>query len=134
MQRSEQASRRWRFLLLYLASGVAGSAGALLLTPNAATAGASGAIFGVFGALFVLERRRHIATGGQIAGLIALNLVFTFAVSNISVGGHIGGLIGGVVLMWLLLQFRRPAQSLLAIVAVVVVSVVVAYLKVRNYA
>lgn len=130
----EHVVGRWRFLLLYLASGIAGSAGALLLTPNAATVGASGAIFGVFGALFVLERRRHISTGGQIAGLIALNLVFTFAVSNISVGGHIGGLIGGAVLMWLLLQFRRPAESLLAIAAIVVISVVVAYMKVRNYA
>ena len=131
----EHVIGRWRFLLLYIGTGIAGSAGALLLTPNAATAGASGAIFGVFGALFVLERQRHIATGGQVAGLIVLNLVFTFAVSNISVGGHIGGLIAGVVLMWLMLQFRRAAgASIAAVAAVVVVSVVVAYLKVRNYA
>ncbi len=92
----EQVIGRWRFALLYLASGIAGSAGALWLSPNSVTVGASGAIFGVLGALFVLERRRHIATGGQVAMLIVLNLVFTFAVSNISVGGHIGGLIGGV--------------------------------------
>ena len=71
------------------------------------TVGASGAIFGILGALFVLERRGNIATGGQIAGLIVLNLIFTFAISNISVGGHIGGLIGGVILMWLLLHTRR---------------------------
>ena len=131
----EQVVGRWRFLLLYLASGVAGSAGALVLDPLAATAGASGAIFGVFGALFVLERRRHIATGGQVAGLIVLNLVFTFAVSGISVGGHIGGLIGGVVLMWVLLHFRRStAMSLAAIAGVIVASVVIAYLKTKQYA
>ena len=131
----ERVIGRWRFLLLYVAAGIAGSAGALLLTPNAATAGASGAIFGVFGALFVLERRRHIATGGQVAGLIVLNLVFTFAVSNISVGGHIGGLIAGVVLMWLMLQFSRAAAAnVAAAAAVIVVSVVIAYLKARNYA
>ena len=131
----EQVIGRWRFLLLYVASGVAGSAGALVLTPNAATAGASGAIFGVFGALFVLERQRHIATGGQIAGLIVLNLVFTFAVSGISVGGHIGGLVGGVALMWLLLEFRRSAAaSVAAGAALIAISVVVAYLKTRNYA
>ena len=131
----EHVIGRWRFLLLYLAAGIAGSAGALLLTPNAATAGASGAIFGVFGALFVLERRRHIATGGQVAGLIVLNLVFTFAVSNISVGGHIGGLIAGVVLMFLLLQVRQStAATLASAAAVIVISVVIAYLKTRNYA
>ena len=94
----EQVIGRWRFLLLYFGLGLAGSAGALVWSPNAPTVGASGAIFGILGALFVLERRGSIATGGQIAGLIVLNLVFTFALSaNISVGGHIGGLIGGVV-------------------------------------
>jgi membrane associated rhomboid family serine protease len=106
-----------------------------VLTPDAGTAGASGAIFGVFGALFVLERQRHIATGGQVAGLIVLNLVFTFAVSGISVGGHIGGLIGGVALMWVLLQFRRStAMSVAAIATVIAVSVVIAYLKTKQYA
>jgi membrane associated rhomboid family serine protease len=128
----------WRFLVLYLASGIAGSAGALLLNPQSFTVGASGAIFGIFGALFVLERARHIATGGQIAGLIVINLILTFAVPNISVGGHVGGLIGGVVLMWLLLEFRNSrnsnVQTLAAAAAVVVISVVIAYLKTRNYA
>jgi membrane associated rhomboid family serine protease len=124
----------WRFLLLYVASGVAGSAGALLLTPNSPTVGASGAIFGVFGALFVLERRRFIATGGTILGLIVLNLVFTFAVSGISIGGHIGGLVAGIVLMVLFLSFRRSAvQSIASAAAIGAIAVIVAYMKVRNY-
>jgi membrane associated rhomboid family serine protease len=131
----EHVIGRWRFLLLYLASGVAGSAGALVLSPTAGTAGASGAIFGVFGALFVLERQRHISTGGQIAGLIVLNLVFTFAVPGISVGGHVGGLIGGASLMYVLLRVRRSTVlSIAAVAAVVVASVVVAYLTTRQYA
>jgi membrane associated rhomboid family serine protease len=130
----EQIIGRWRFALLYLGSGVAGSAGALALSPNSVTVGASGAIFGILGALFVLERRGNIATGGQIAALIVLNLIFTFAISNISVGGHIGGLIGGVILMWLLLQSRRsPIYSVLATGAVVLASVIIAYAKVRGY-
>ncbi len=131
----EQVIGRWRFVLLYLASGIAGSAGALVWSPNTPTVGASGAIFGVLGALFVLERRGTIASGGQIAGLIVLNLVITFAFSSyISAGGHVGGLIGGVVLMWLLLHFRRSiASSVAAAAAVVVASVVVAYAKVRGY-
>jgi membrane associated rhomboid family serine protease len=131
----EQVIGRWRFLLLYFASGVAGSAGALVWSPTQPTVGASGAIFGILGALFVLERRGTIASGGQIAMLIVFNLVITFALSSfISVGGHVGGLIGGIALMWLLLQFRRSAAySVAATVAIVAISVVVAYAKVRNY-
>jgi membrane associated rhomboid family serine protease len=124
---------RWRFLLLYVASGLAGSAGALIASYNGVTVGASGAIFGIFGALFVLERRRHIATGGQIGVLIVLNLVFTFAVPGISIGGHLGGLIGGVVLMLLLLEFRRStALSVAASMGVIVASLLVAYAKTRG--
>jgi len=131
----EQVIGRWRFLLLYLASGLAGSAGALVLSPLTPTVGASGAIFGVLGGLFILERRRHIATGGQVAGLIVLNLVITFAFStSISVGAHVGGLIGGVILMFLLLQFRRSdALSLATGAGVIVLSVLIAYAKVRGY-
>jgi membrane associated rhomboid family serine protease len=126
---------RWRFLLLYVGAGIAGSAGALLVTPNATTAGASGAIFGVFGALFLLERRGHIATRGQIGVLIVLNLVFTFAVPGISIGGHVGGLIAGVALMWMLLEFRSSlALSAAASAAVIVISVAIAYYRTRGYA
>ena len=126
---------RWRFLLLYLASGLAGSAGALVWTPTQPTVGASGAIFGVLGALLVLERRGNIATGGQVAGLIVINLLITFVFSSfISVGGHVGGLVGGVALMLLLLNFRRSAvSSVAASAAVTALAIVVAYLKVRNY-
>lgn len=127
---------RLQFLLLYFASGIAGSAGALVLSPLSPTVGASGAIFGVLGALFILERRGSIATEGQIAGLIVLNLVFTFALaSHISVGGHVGGLIGGIVLMSLFHRFRR-SQTLYVVgasAAVVIASVIVAYAKVRHY-
>jgi membrane associated rhomboid family serine protease len=127
---------RLQFLLLYLGAGMAGSAGALVWSPLSPTVGASGAIFGILGALFILERRGSIATEGQIAVLIVVNLVFTFALSSyISVGAHVGGLIGGVILMWLFHQFRRsvPLYAVGATAALVVASVVVAYAKVRNY-
>jgi membrane associated rhomboid family serine protease len=132
----ERAIGHWRFLLLYLASGLAGSAGALVWSPNALTIGASGALFGVLGALLVLERKGHLATEGQIAGLIVINLVFTLVFANyISVGGHIGGLIGGILAMLILTTVRgRPALSAVGIVAVGVVAIVVAYWKVRGYA
>jgi membrane associated rhomboid family serine protease len=119
---------RWRFVLVYFVSAVAGSAGALLLTPNAPTIGASGAIFGVFGALLVLERQGTIATGGQVLVLIVINLVFSFSVSGISVGGHIGGLVAGIVLMLAFVHFRRSWQASVATAALVAsVAVIVAY-------
>jgi membrane associated rhomboid family serine protease len=125
----EQVIGRWRYILLYLVSGLAGAAGALYWTPHGLTVGASGAIFGVLGALFVLERRGNIATGGQVAGLIVLNLVITLAYrSSISVGGHIGGLIGGLLLMLAFVRFLRSWQLSLAAAAVVAAAaIVVAY-------
>jgi len=124
----EQVVGRWRYLLLYIVAGLAGSAGALLASPNSPTAGASGAIFGVLGALLVLERRGHISTGGQVLGLIVLNLVFTFAVPGISIGGHLGGLAAGLVLMLAYLRFLRSWQmSLAAAAAVAAAAIIVAY-------
>jgi membrane associated rhomboid family serine protease len=106
-----------------------------LLNPQVPTVGASGAIFGVLGGLFILERKRHIATGGQVAGLIVLNLVITLAFSgSISVGGHFGGLAGGMVLMVALLHFRRSMlYSVLSVLALSTVAIVAAYFEVRKY-
>jgi membrane associated rhomboid family serine protease len=97
-----------RFGMIYFVSALTASFGALLLTPNANTGGASGAIFGVMGALFVLERQRGIALlGGPVAGILVINLVFTFGVAGISIGGHIGGLIGGILVGLILTRFGR---------------------------
>lgn len=124
----EHVIGRWRFILLYFVAGLAGSAGALLVTPNSPTAGASAAIFGVLGALLVLERRGNIATGGQVLGLIILNLVFTFAIPGISIGGHIGGLIAGIALMLAYVRFRHTWQvSVAAATVVAAVAIIVAY-------
>ena len=87
-----------RFIGLYFASLLAGSFGALLLDPNALTVGASGAVFGLAGATFVIARGRGMdAIAGEIGFLIVINLVFSFTVRNISVGGHLGGLAAGVI-------------------------------------
>jgi membrane associated rhomboid family serine protease len=124
----EQVIGRWRFVLLYLVAALAGSAGAMVVTPNSQSAGASGAIFGVLGALLVLERRGVIQSGGQILMWIVINLVFTFTIAGISIGAHLGGFVGGIVLMLLILQFRRsPQLSIAAAVAVAALSVVISY-------
>jgi membrane associated rhomboid family serine protease len=138
----EQALGRGRFLLLYLVSGLAGSAGALLANPNAVTVGASGAIFGMLGALFILEYQATGSFTGQAMTLIAINLAFSFVVSNISYGGHIGGLVGGILGTLALSRFGRGhaaygrvglvgTASLLVIGAA---SVAIAYWKVKGLA
>jgi membrane associated rhomboid family serine protease len=103
----EQVLGRGRYLLLYVVSGVAGSAGALIASPNSLTVGASGAIFGILGAAFVLERQRTYVLGGGAGALIVLNLVFSLAVPGISIGGHLGGLAGGALGTLALSRFGR---------------------------
>jgi membrane associated rhomboid family serine protease len=126
---------RWRYLLVYLVSGLAGSAGALILTPNSPTVGASGAIWGLMGAAVVLEARRINVLGGQAMGLLVLNLVFTFALGlgsgSISIGGHIGGGIAGAAAAFALLTLRRtPALGTISVAAIGAIAVAVALLTV----
>jgi membrane associated rhomboid family serine protease len=87
---------RVRFGLLYFASLLGGSVGALLLSPNALTAGASGAVFGCMAAVVVALRRRGVGVlQSNIGMLLIINLVLTFTISGISIGGHLGGLAAG---------------------------------------
>ena len=116
-----------RFLALYLASLLAGSFGALLLSPTSFTVGASGAVFGLMGAAFILERARGMDPMQSGLGLvILLNLGLTFVIGNISIGGHIGGLLGGAlaaVVMTRLPRTRSPYPALAVCAAVAVLSV-----------
>jgi membrane associated rhomboid family serine protease len=95
----EPALGRPRFLALYLASMLAGTAGALIMQPGLGlTAGASGAIFGLLGATAIGLRQRGIRLmQTSIGTMILLNLVITFTISGISIGGHLGGLVGGAI-------------------------------------
>ena len=87
-----------RFLAVYFVSLLGGSFGALLLDPNALTVGASGAVYGIFGATFVIARRRGLdALASSVGLLIVLNLLFSISAANISLGGHLGGLTAGVL-------------------------------------
>ena len=113
----------WRFGALYFASLLAGSFGALLIEPNAATVGASGAVFGLMGAAFVLSYSRGIdPMQSGIGPLILINLAISFIIPNISWGGHLGGLIGGALAAFLMDQaFERRRGIALPIVSCVVV-------------
>jgi len=124
----EKALGRARYLTLYLVSGLCGSVLAYLLaSPTAATLGASGAIFGLFGATGVLMRHRNYDLRPIIA-LLVINLIFTFNPSfNISWQAHIGGLVGGIVIGYAMIHAPREHRALVqygtcAIVLVVLVA------------
>jgi membrane associated rhomboid family serine protease len=86
-----------RFAAIYFTSLLAGSFGALFATASPSL-GASGAVFGLMGAAVVeLRARRMSVMESGIGGLIIINLIFSFTFANISVGAHIGGLIGGAL-------------------------------------
>jgi len=141
----EASLGRGRFLALYVVSGIAGSAGALLLDPNAVTVGASGAICGLFGAALVAERLGTCGLGGSVVGLVVFIFVFTIygaSAFNISVGGHVGGFVGGALAMLALWRFGRGHAvygrpglvGVVGVIAVGALSVLVAWARVRGYA
>lgn len=86
-----------RFLLIYLASLFGGSAAVVAVTSaSQGTAGASGAIYGLMGAMLVIVLKLK-APPGQVVAIIAINLVFSFSVPGISLVGHLGGLVFGII-------------------------------------
>jgi membrane associated rhomboid family serine protease len=110
----ERVLRPARYLLVYVLSALGGSLFSVWLSPEFSIGvGASGAIFGLFGALLVLRRQVGAEAGG-LAVLIGLNLVISFAVPNISWQAHIGGLVTGVLVALVLRGVdrlsRRPAS------------------------
>jgi membrane associated rhomboid family serine protease len=97
-----------RFVAIYLVSLLAGSFGALLATPESLTLGASGAVFGVLAATFVIARGRGVdALASSVGILILINLAFSFGVSGISIGAHLGGLAAGFLCALLVIGGER---------------------------
>ena len=85
-----------RLAAIYFVSLLGGAFGALLMNPDQVTVGASGAIFGLMAAAFVIARRRGMeALSNEIGVLVGINLLITFTIPNISIGGHLGGLVVG---------------------------------------
>ena len=127
----EQFLGRPRFVALYFVSLLGGSSGVLLLEPNAVAVGASGGIFGLFGAMAIVQRSAGMSIWASGLGpILALNLFITLAVPRISVGGHIGGLIaGGVVGVIYVSMQRRKSPSSAATGAAVALGALLALLS-----
>jgi membrane associated rhomboid family serine protease len=123
----EQVLGRARFLALYLLAGLAGSAVVYWAAPEyQATLGASGSIFGLFGAMLVVAYK----VGGQVQQilmLLAVNLFITFTIPNISWQGHLGGLVGGVVVAGVLVYAPRgPRRTAFQVSGLVTVAALIA--------
>ena len=119
----EPAIGRVRFLIIYFVSLLAGSFGALVAQPHGLSLGASGAVFGLAGAAFVVLRHRGVDPMQSGLGFFILfNLLLSFR-PGISVGAHIGGLIGGTVAAWLMYyapqRVRMPAFAPLLLSAAI---------------
>ncbi len=142
----EQYLGRVRYLGLYLVSGLAGSAGALLWSPLNPSLGASGAVFGVLGAMMILEWQITGRLAGNALTWIVINLVIDFVYNSsggsISIGAHIGGAIGGILITLGYAHWRGgraqygqlSLEGVLGLVVVAVASVAIAYWRVRGYA
>ncbi len=118
-----------RYVGLYLVSLLGGAFGVLLLDPVSFTVGASGAVFGLFGAAAVVQRSAGFSLWDSGLGLVlGLNLLITFAVPQISIGGHLGGLVAGTVLALAYVPLARTRQpewlsiALAALMAVALLS------------
>lgn len=136
----EAALGRWRFFVLYMLSGAGGSVAVLLLAPTTAVLGASGAIFGILGAFFIIQR----SMGGrniQLILVIGINLVIGFIIPNIAWQAHVGGMVVGGIVAYAALKTRSPKQKntqillfaavLVGLIVLTVVGVAVMYSRFR---
>lgn len=122
----ESVLGRTRFIALYLISGLAGSAAVMLLSePHSATLGASGAGFGLMGALLVVTHKVRADTQPILVWL-GINIAFTFLASSyISWQGHLGGLAGGLLVTAILVYAPKANRGAVQAAGLTLLSVVV---------
>jgi membrane associated rhomboid family serine protease len=132
----EVAIGKLNFVVVYFASLFAGSFGSLLFQPQSPTVGASGALFGLLGALIVIAHYRRISIWKSGLGLtLVINIVWSLSISGVSIGGHLGGVVGGAICGWLYMELvdrRRKESWFLVGCAVVAVAAIVAGLAVAG--
>ncbi|HEU4348138.1 MAG TPA: rhomboid family intramembrane serine protease [Actinoplanes sp.] len=126
---------RLRFVALYLLAGLGGNVAAYLLSsPRASVAGASTAVFGLMAATFVILKRLNLSVA-PILPVIVINVIFTFAVAQISWAGHIGGLVvGGIVAAILAYAPRQHRNAFQAVGCAAVLVVLLTLAAIRSLA
>jgi len=108
-----------RFIALYVASLLVGAFAVLLFSPDNLTVGASGAVFGLMGAAFVMQQARGVdPMQSGIGPMILLNLALGFIIPNVSVAGHVGGLVGGALAGFLMDRAESYRRGVLLPVAI----------------
>jgi membrane associated rhomboid family serine protease len=112
-----------RFAVLYVLCGLGGNVAAYVFQPNALSAGASTALFGLFAALFLVLRKLG-RNASAVLPVIFINLIFTFSVPGISIAGHLGGLVTGAVVGAILAYAPRNNRALVQAGACALVLVV----------
>jgi membrane associated rhomboid family serine protease len=126
-----------RYLLLYLSAGLCGATGVVLLQHPVLAGGASGAIFGLMGALAVVVYRSGSRDFSQVGTMIAINLGMGFVISNVAWSAHIGGLVGGALVMEVYLRLEQRKLPLAAAygaaVAIAAVGVVITYTMAQHW-
>jgi membrane associated rhomboid family serine protease len=115
---------RARFLTLYFLSGIGGSAAVMVLSPATPVLGASGAIFGLFAAYFVIVRRLG-GNATQMLVIIGLNFALGFLLPGISWQAHLGGAIVGALVAGVLVSTRRRSQRGLQVIGLVAIGIAV---------
>jgi membrane associated rhomboid family serine protease len=129
----EPALGHARFVAIYFVALLGGSLGVMILSPDEATLGASGAIYGLLGAAIVMARNRQISLiQSGLIPILAINFVLTISLPGISLGGHLGGLIGGLVATFVVeqLSMRRRNSLVPAVVSCAVLAVATAVVAV----
>jgi membrane associated rhomboid family serine protease len=107
----EPSVGRLRFGLIYFVSLLSGSLAIVAFSPGTNSVGASGAIFGLMGAAIVIMRNRGINPMESGLGLwLGLNLLITFTYPNISIAGHLGGLVGGALVAAVLYELPQRVK------------------------
>ena len=120
----ERVVGRARFVALYVVSLLGGAFGVLLLDPTQVTVGASGAVFGLMGAIVIVQRAAGFDLWrSPLVPVLGVNLLLTFAVPQISIGGHLGGLLTGLAVGVLMVEsVRRRLSEWIAVTVTAVVS------------
>jgi membrane associated rhomboid family serine protease len=132
----EPALGRWRFIGLYVVGLLGGSLGALVFQPFGAHGGASGAVFGLIAAGTLAMRQRGVPFNSTWGPMLLINLVITFTIPGISVGGHIGGMLfggaAGAIMMHPRNRDRHPQRDLALLIGLSVVGVVLSILVAKS--